>query len=329
MINKLISVLFLSLSLIATAYAQNQPAIIFSQEIVAINADGSFLPSVKIEPQNLSGMQTYNFDLGRDRLLRIESNIINAQERGLAEVVATVERSYNYIESMTGQKLTRGILLYLIELDEIPYAYNFRTSYDDASKWGEVRLALINKGAPLTGVHAPTTLTDLLYDTLPHELGHDVLSNIPNLKHDIDGNTSNHTRWFIEGVCEVLAKGFSLKEKPALNKRFLSLRNIDVVLADADSHTAMLKWEQQNNNGMSLESDLYGAAMLTLMEWTKRIQLKDLLKQLNNQKSSLRGDDLVALMIQTTGAGPAEMLSRAHSHGLDLNEKILLAKNEL
>jgi len=321
--------LLLVLATVFTASAQTQPAIIFSQDIVAIDADGNMLPSVKIEPQTMADMQTYNFDLGRQRLLRIETNIKNAQERGLADVVATIERSYNYIESATGQKLTRGILLYLIELDEVPYAYSFRASYDNASQWGEVRLALIDRDAALSGRYAASSLTDLLYDTLPHELGHDVLDKIPQLMHDIDGNASHHTRWFIEGVCEVLAKGFSKREDPALYRQFLSLRNVDAVLADPQIHTALLNWTQDNNNGMVLESDLYGAAMLTLMAWTENLSLGELLGKLTDRSESLQGDDLVAMMKETTGFGPQEMIRRAHSHGLVLNEKVILAKNEL
>jgi len=322
-------VLLLVLSTAVTTSAQIQPAIIFSQQIVAIGADGNLLPSVKIDPQTMADMQTYNFDLGRQRLLRIETNIKNAQERGLADIVATVERSYNYIENATGQELTRGVLLYLIELDRVPYAYSFQASYEDASQWSEVRLALIDRGASLSGRNAPPSLTDLLYDTLPHELGHDVLEKIPQLMHDIDGNASHHTRWFIEGVCEVLAKGFSRREDPALYRHFVSLRNVDAVLADTQIHTTLLNWAQDNNNGMVLESDLYGAAMLTMMAWTENISLRELLAKLSDRNEQQQGEDLVAMMKETTGFGPHEMIRRAHSHGLILNEKILLAKNKL
>lgn len=313
----------------ATSHAQTQPEVIFSQDVAAIDAEGNLLPSVKIEPDNMPGVKTHDFDLGRKRLLRIESNIDNIQERGLAEVAATIRRCYAYVENTTGQSINGGVLLYLIELEKVPYAYNFKASYNDASLWGEVRLALIHKDAPLIGSNAPSILTDLLYDALPHELGHNVLGNISNLQHDIDGNVSNHTRWFIEGVCEVIAKGFSLREKPALHNRFLSLRNIDVVLANTVNHTAMLEWAQNNSNSMSLESDLYGASMLTLMEWTKIIQLRELLTYLDREDKRLKGDDLVALMVETTGVGPEDLLQQAHSHGLTLNEKIILAKNEL
>ncbi len=321
--------LFLFLCTTATSAANNQPAIIFSQDVIAINADGSLLPPVKIDPQEMAGMQMHDFDLGRNRLLRIHTNISNAEERGLNDVADTVKRCYNYIEATTGLQLKRGVMLYLIELDEIPYAYTFRTTYEDASQWGEVRLALVDRSAPLGGRHAPASLSDLLYDTLPHELGHDVLDGIPQLLHDLDGGTSHHTRWFIEGTCEVLAKGFSRREVPALSRRYLSLRNIDTVLEGMQMRTDLLKWAQNNDNGMVLESDLYGAAMLTMMAWTESITLNELLEQLATRSEPVHGSDLLALAQKTTGIGAEEMLNRAHAHGRRLNERAVLAHLEI
>lgn len=312
---------------LGTAAAETGPAIIFSQEMIAIDADGNELHSVKIDPQAMTSMQTYNFDLGQSRLLRIETNISNAEERGLDAVVATVARCYDYIETATGQRLDRGMLLYLIELDEIPYAYNFSASYNDASMWGEVRLALIERGAPLSGPYASSSLTDLLYDTLPHELGHDVLDTIPQLQHDIDGSPSYYTRWFIEGVCEVLAKGFSQSEAPGLHRYFLDLRNVDSVLAEKQMQKDMLNWAQSNDNGMVLESDLYGAAMLTLMAWTKSLPLSELIGQVRSYEGSLRGAELISMMRETSGVGMEEMVRRARIHGAELKETILLARN--
>ena len=312
---------------LGTAAAETGPAIIFSQEMVAIDADGNELHSVKIDPLAMNGMQTYNFDLGRQRQLQIETNISDAEQRGLADIVATIERCYDYIETATGQRLDRGVLLYLIELDQIPYAYNFSASYNDASLWGEVRLALIESGAPLSGSYAASSLTDLLYDTLPHELGHDVLDSIPQLQHDIDGSPSHYTRWFIEGVCEVLAKGFSQSEEPNLHRHFLDLRNVDTVLAERQMQKDLLNWAQNNDNGMVLESDLYGAAMLTLMAWTKALPLADLFGQIKTYNGSLRGAELVTMMRETSGVGMEEMVRRGHVHGMELKEKILLAQN--
>ncbi len=323
---KLLFTIALIIITFGVAAAESQPAIIFSQEMVAIDADGSMLPSVKIDPQSMPGMQTYNFDLGQQRLLRIETNITDAEQRGLAEIVATVERCYEYIETATGQALNRGVLLYLIELEEIPYAYNFSASYNDVSLWAEVRLALIEQGAPLSGKYAASSLTDLLYDTLPHELGHDVLDAVPQLLHDIDGKASHHTRWFIEGVCEVLAKGFSERESPALHRNFLFLRNVDTVLAETQMQRDMLNWAQTNDNGMVLESDLYGAAMLTLMAWTESLTLSELIEELQSHNGALHGTDLVAMMQKTSGFGLDEMVRRAHSHGTQLKKRILLAR---
>ncbi len=321
--------LLLCLCATATSAAKSQPAIIFSQDVIAINPDGSLLPQVKIDPQEMMGMQTHDFDLGRDRLLRINTNISNAEERGLNDLAATVKRCYSYIEATTGHPLSRGVMLYLIEFDEIPYAYTFRAAYDDASQWGEVRLALVDRTASLSGRDMPTSLSDLLYDTLPHELGHDVLGGIPQLLHDIDGGTSHYTRWFIEGACEVLAKDFSRREVPELNKHYLSLRNVDTVLAGTQMRTDLLNWTQNNDNNMILESDLYGAAMLTMMAWTKAITLNELLEQLATRRQPVRGSDLLALMQKTTGISPEKMLSRAHAHGRRLNERVVLAHLEI
>ncbi len=321
----MILALMVLLSMAVTVSAETAPEVVFSQDVVAINADGSKHRSLKIDPQTMADMQTYNFDLGRDRLLRIETNIKETERRGINELVATIRRCYRYIETTTGLALDQGILLYLIELDNIPFAYSFRASYNDASQWGEVRLALVERNAPLSGKNAFSALSDLLYDTLPHELGHDVLKGVLQLSHDINGNTPQHTRWFIEGVCEVLAKGFSEREVPSLHRQFLALRNVDTVLSGAQRTSELLSWAQQNTNGLVHESDLYGAAMLTLMIWTESIELTTLLEHISSRKAQVRGPHLVSLLKETTGLDPQEVIQRAHTRGLLLNKKVVLA----
>jgi hypothetical protein len=326
---QLFFILIVFFALVAKVTAGTSPAIIFSQDVVAIDAEGNMLPATVIDPKTIAAMQTHDFDLGRERLLRIETNIQDAEDRGLNDVVATVRRCYSYIETSTGLLLNRGVLLYMIELDEIPYAYSFHASYNDASQWGEVRLALIERGSSLSGKEAMAGLNDFLYDTLPHELGHDVLDGIPQLVHDIDGNASNHTRWFIEGVCEELAKGFSQREVPVLHGNFLSLRNVDTVLSEKQMGADMLTWAQNNENGVVIESNLYGAAMLTMMVWTETVPLKELLKQLRARSEPAYGPDLLAMMQKTTGVDPQEMIKRAHSYGRSLKEKVVLAKLDI
>jgi hypothetical protein len=270
-------------------------------------------------------MRSYDYDLGRDRLLRIQTNITDGEERGLDDLVALVKRCYSYVEATTNLPIKRGVLLYLIEFDEIPTAYSFSASYDDASKWAEVRLALVKRDEALYDKSSMSSLSDLLYDTLPHELGHDVLDSIPQLLHDVDGNPSYHTRWFIEGVCEVLAKGFSQREAPALYRRFLSLRKVDSVLAESTIQTDMLNWSQRNDNGVVLESELYGASMLTVMAWNKSQPLGELLDDLSSRTSRVRGVDLLAMMQKATGESLSEMVKRGHVHGQQLNDSVVLA----
>ncbi len=90
----------------------------------------------------------------------------------------------------------------------------------------------------------------------------------------------------------------------------------------------LLNWAQNNDNGMVLESDLYGAAMLTMMSWTESITLPELFELMETNSGSIRGADLIAMMQQTAGIGPQEMLSRAHAHGRRLSEKMVLAQLE-
>lgn len=305
-----------------------QPAVIFSQDVVAVNADGSLVPSVTIEPASLDNMQTHDFELGRGRLLRIETNLRNADQRGLQDVAEAVRRCYRYIEASTGLTLRRGVLLYLVELEEHPLAYSFRAAYKDPAQWGEVRLALIEPGALLSGPKAPASLTDLLYDTLPHELGHDVLETLPQLAHDISGQPSQHTRWFIEGICEVLAKGFSSQEVPELHRQFLALRQVDTVLAEPRVQEAMLTWAQHNDNGLVQEADLYGAAMLTMLVWTETVPLTGVIERVAVRNRTVRGADIVAMMQEMTGRGTREMLQHAQAHGTALSRKVLLAKRD-
>jgi len=77
---------------------------------------------------------------------------------------------------------------------------------------------------------------------------------------------------------------------------------------------------------LALESNLYGAAMLTMMAWTEFVTVSELLAHLKVSTPSLGGTELLALMQETTGLGPQEMIKHAHSHGKRLKEKILLAR---
>ena len=322
---QLLIILLLLATLVGAAAAETQPTMIFSQDVVAINPDGSLYPSVNIDPHSLGGMQTHDFELGKERILRIQTNLRDAEERGLENVATTIKRCYSYIEKMTSKQLKHGVLLYLVELDTLPMAYSFKASYHDTSQWEEVRLVLIERDTPLIGENASSNLNDLLYDTLPHELGHDIFDTMPHLLHDIDGGAIHHTRWFQEGVCEVLAKGFSHREAPHLYRRYLALRHVGTVLTEPRMQTSLLNWQQNNQNDIVLESDLYGAAMLVLMAWTEFIPLDELLDHIEKSDGQINGADLVAMLQKTTGISLQDMMARANYHGRQLNETIVLA----
>lgn len=289
--------------------------IMFSQEIVAIDASGTPYQPTIITPASMPGMASYDFDLEQNRTLRVVTNRHTGQGKNLQQIAQIVKKNYDFIEKTTGGHLEKGVLLYLLEFDELPIAYRFEATYRADTPWQEVRVVLLNRGETLLGPGGSAELGELLYDTLPHELGHDVLADISPLLHDIDGSTTHHTRWFIEGVCELLAKQFARQQAPDAGSRFLAMRNIDEVLNSPAIRNAIFNWAQQNDNGMALESDLYGAAMLVLMAWTENFELPELLARLNQCSTPQCGFDLELLMETTTGLSRPEVIKRAQQIG--------------
>lgn len=288
------------------------PGAIFSQEVFSYDSKGNPLPALVIKPSSFKNIQKIQYPLGEHNLLSIHTNIENTEERGLSNVAEIVHRGYHFIEKKSGLKLDTNILLYVIELDYIPSYYKFQATYPvGESQWGEVRLALVQKGSPLVGPNAPENINELLFDTLPHELGHDLLGKIPNLLHDHDGAASCHTRWFIEGICEFLAKSFSHMEAPDLWSRYISQRNIDTVLFNEVISASIFSWSQENENSFGLESDLYGASMLLMTEWIDKVQLVNILKKIIDQDTLVDGEVLLSIMRNSSGYSGPEMLKHA------------------
>ncbi len=323
--------LFLVLS-VSSAFAGSGEipyAIAFTQEVMAIDPYGTPYPAVVIDPSRMTGVQSHEFDLGAGRKLRIETNVSGAASRQLAEVAGIINRTYGYIEGVSGRPLKKGILLYLLEFDAIPLSYKFEATFQDDSEWSEVRMAMLQKGESLIGPNGSRDLADLLYDTIPHELGHDILADIPAIKHDIDNRPTFSTRWFIDGVCELLAKGFASQEAPHFLGRSLRIRNVGSVLANPQVRDEVFQWAQNNNLPMDLESDLYGASMLLLMAWTESVNLKTLLDHVDHPSRAYCGPDLMAIMESTTGLDPEQVCNRAQQLGTQLNNATYVAEKVL
>lgn len=321
----LIGLLLLSIPApVLSSMGQDAVEIMFSQEIVAIDSSGVRYEPVIIDPATMPGMTSQDFDLARGRSLRIVTNLPAARQTGLQQVARIVQRSYDFIEKRTGGTLDKGVLLYILEFETLPLSYRFEATYSTAAPWQEVRVVLLDQGESLVGPSGSADLAELLFDTLPHELTHDVLADISPLLHDIDGEASHYTRWFIEGICELLAKEFAQHEAPATLSRLLAMRNVDEVLGNPSVCNAIFSWAQQNDNGMALESDLYGASMLLMMAWTETVDLPHLLARLNQCSTPQCGLDLELLMEATTGSSRSEMVERARQIGA-----ILLHSNYL
>lgn len=292
--------------------------VLFTQQVVALDEKNNEYPSVRIEPDRVDGLRSHTYDMGEHGSLMIMTNIQEIEFRGLPELVKGVEHAYQFIHRETGRYPKSGVLLYIIEMDQVPLAYTFQASYPDDAGWSEVRLALVRRGEPLFGSDAAQSVSELVYDTIPHELTHDVLAGLHSLPHDLNGRSSYHTRWFIEGVCELLAKRFAHEEGGFAWRRFLRLRHVERVLVDETVRRSLFNWSQFNQNGMNLESDLYGAAMLVLMEWTRMVDLRLLLNRIDNSPRPLNGSDLQALLETTTGHDVEWVMDQGHLIGRGL-----------
>ncbi len=293
-----------------TAALAAGPAVVFSQEVSAFDQNGNPYPALEINPSELDGMQRLEFPLQPDQMLVVETNLEDPKGRGVAALARTVARCLRYVEQKTGRRLRGDLLIYLIELDRIPLAYRFEAAFDTHLEWLEVRLALIQAGEPLRGPRMASSLADLLYDTLPHELGHDVLRTLPGLLLDTDRGPSRHTRWFAEGICEALAKGFAAREAPHLLPATWGRLRGGRIIEEPWIGTALFQWEQQNSNPLQLESDLYGAALLATLAALERIRMRDLMDLLATRRE-LDGKALLALLQEATGRGPSALLRRA------------------
>jgi hypothetical protein len=137
----------------------------------------------------------------------------------------------------------------------------------------------------------------------------------------IDGRPSYYTRWFIDGICELLAKGFTRQENPQLLHRLLAMRNIGSVMERGRIRDQVFIWEQNNSLSMAIESDLYGAAMLLMTVWTERVPLDVLIGQIRAQEKPLDGYVLRAMLEAVVGCNVDQVCQHAELAGKRLTRE--------
>jgi hypothetical protein len=160
---------------------------------------------------------------------------------------------------------------------------------------------------------------------LPHELTHGLIAAVPTVCHDTTAEPMHGTRWFIEGVCEVAAKTFSMSESLTIHRRLLRERSVDDVLDRPGIRSALLSWCQDGVDDAALESDLYGAAMLVLMAWGETVDLQTLLADLAACGGLNEGPDLIGRLLADTGVDLIDVMNRAADLGRELLPPVLLS----
>jgi hypothetical protein len=286
-------------------------AAVFTQEAVGYGPDGAPLPVTVINPAARADLRIQNYALGSGRTLQIQTNLAVERTPEIASLAAVVRRCYAHLETASGRSISGGVLLYLLQYPERPRYYRFQVDTADTESWTQVRVALLNTGQPLLGPGASPHVTEFVYDTLPHELGHGLLTGTPTVRHDLNGQASQGTRWFIEGVCEKLAKGFAAQEAPAFWREALHARGVHRAFAQPELCAWVWDWGQASALGWSVDSDLYGFALLLVTAWTQDIELPELLALMSARGGDLDGEGLRTLLRETTHAGRSRLLAEA------------------
>lgn len=290
-------------------------AALFSQEAAGCNSDGTPLHQEIIEPEAMPDLITMTFDLGAARRLEIRTNLDSSRGAEIDSLATVVQRCYSFLESASGRQVPGNVLIYLLQYPQRPRYYRFEASVDDAANWNEVRVALLDTGQPLLGRGASRHVTEFIYDTLPHELTHSLLTAIPTVRHDLDGQAPQGTRWFIEGVCEKMAKEFAASEDPAFWNKALKTRRLERSLTRPQLCSLVWHWGQSSDFSWADESDLYGLSMLLVTAWSEYVELQELLQMMSQAGGDLDGADLNDLLWETTRSGPGQLQARAQDLG--------------
>ncbi len=284
---------------------------VFSQEAIRYGPEGSQLNLTVIDPDSFDNLEILPFSLGFGRTLEIHTNLPSSRVAEINSLAEVVRRCYDFLEEESGRPVNGSLLLYLLQYPKRPNCYRFEVEMADSTPWNQVRVVLLDSGQPLLGPGASPHVTEFIFDTLPHELTHGLLTSIPTVRHDLDGRKPQGTRWFIEGVCEKMAKDFSFLESPIFHRNVLARRNLDRILVCPDLGSWVWQWGPSGELPWSDESDLYGLSMLLVATWSKQIELRELVALMARRGGDLNGDDLKELLLETAGFEPWELLARA------------------
>ncbi len=283
----------------------------FKQEALSYRSDGTPLPFTVINPATRDDLKTHDFSLGRGRFLQIQTNLPQSRDLEIKDLAEVVRRCYSFLERETDRSIPSGVLLYLIQFPQRPRCYRFEAEPMESDGWAQVRVALLDEGQPLLGRGASEHVREFLLDTLPHELTHTLLNICPTVAHDLDNGPPLGTRWFSEGVCEVLAKGFSAQEDSDFHRRALKKRHPEALLLNPELEELIWHWGQANSLDWDMESDLYGLSMLMVTAWMENMDLRDLLGRMSEQGGNLTGTDLLDLLSETAGLDSPRLVERA------------------
>ena len=288
---------------------------VFTQETYAFDSAGQPLPKLVIDPDTWENLLTLHYDLGAERELEVRTNLAAFRVSEVDSLAAVVRRCYGHLESATGREISGGVLLYLLQFEDRPRTYRFESNTGETDQWCQVRLAMLDTGQPVLGAGASHHVTEFIYDTLPHELTHGLLTCVPTVRHDRDGQASQGTRWFIDGTCEMLAKDFAATEAPDFWHGALAVRGIGPGRGRPELYDLVWDWGQASQLSWTDESDLYGVSLLLVTAWTNVAALSNLLDMMAGRGGDHHGGDLRDMLLETANLTAAQLEQAARELG--------------
>ncbi len=249
-----------------------------------------------LSPEQWTNARTQHYELpAPDSRLTITTNTAAVEE--CAAVANVVVQSMAFVRNATGLDLRGDIQLYVMEFEQVPEFYRFEAQVPSGRGIIEVRFVALERGESMVGSPA---MSRFLFETLPHELGHDALSRIPCIRK----GTLESARWFEEGVSEVLAHRFTAQFGPNRGSGFKhtssSRHEVGVVTVDD-----LYNWDHEKRLPASVEVDLYAHSFRAVDQITSMVPLPSLLRELALEKDCVR---LTERILRRAGLSFAQLI---------------------
>jgi hypothetical protein len=295
-----------------------------------LDANGNPTPLQMIDLRSLAVVESRRLPIHGSAHVEIRSALEGIADDDFDYIADLVGRSYRHIEATLGLPMTGDTMIYLVPFDHEKYSYSYKYQCEAGEHWAFVAAAMFLPGETVKGNRPCASLHQDLLGGLPHEFTHHVLHSIENLLEDNIGEQSHHTRWFTDGLGNVVADGFARRINPAYADAVLKQEQIGTILEHPEVRERVLTWvgtshhflgESEAPGPPKYEREFYAAATLLVMAWSQHVSLAEMLERIRNRGRPVDGAELLAIVKETTGLDPPGLIEAARKLGQAFRER--------